>query len=60
MNLPAIPAINDEEKTINVIIETPAGSSYKYAYDNNLQLFKVFYIQEILGKFAAILKSKVN
>lgn len=41
MNLPAIPAINNEEKTNNFIKETPAGSPDKYAYDKYPQLFKV-------------------
>ena len=41
MNTLAISPINTKDKTINVIIETPARSPYKYAYDSELELFKV-------------------
>jgi len=41
MNLTAIPPINKEQSLLNVVIETPAGSHYKYAYDIQLDIFKI-------------------
>jgi inorganic pyrophosphatase len=41
MNIKAIPPINEEQSLLNVVIETPAGSHYKYAYDSKLDIFKI-------------------
>ena len=41
MNITAIPPINKEQSLLNVVIETPAGSHYKYAYDIQFDIFKI-------------------
>lgn len=41
MNLAAVQPVEKNDQTINVVIETPSGSQYKYAFDQQLQIFKV-------------------
>src|SRR5678816_2612074 len=41
MKLHSIKPINEPERTINVIIETPRNNKYKIAFDEELEIFKI-------------------